>query len=159
MKYEKTDNYSIKIIPENEEKIEDILLELAATSYETAVPRMHTKKHMEKLKRPSSYFSQYITKNVFGQEQLVMDYIDDRDCRTIVSKQIDGNWYLNCYSFEQRGLDSDEFFEKINSKDDKIKLHNSIELLDDVVKRIEEKYKNHRKEKKKKFTLIDGEKN
>ncbi|MFC1697721.1 hypothetical protein ACFL1H_05285 [Nanoarchaeota archaeon] len=49
--------------------------------------------------------------NIIG---LCMDYINGRDCRTLVQKSPqDGKWYFRGYAFQQRGVSSDEFYNGI----------------------------------------------
>jgi len=118
---------NIEIILEGEDP-KEVFLAIARHSYNTAKPR-----HMDPLSQrlivtPSdSYegaqlreeakkrrhihsidelpdFEQYFENDVYGQKMLVMDYINDRDCRTVAKLLKGGRMWFNAYAFEQRGV-------------------------------------------------------
>ena len=108
MRYEATDQYKLRIIPDGE-NIKDILLTIARLSYDKAVPRGLGE--LEPHQAPSLEVDlEACIKSEGGRPtMLFMDYIHGRDCRTKVFLGRDGQWYFDAYAFEQRGVTSAEF--------------------------------------------------
>jgi len=137
MKYEVIrDGNTIQILPEGRD-IKEFLLTFARLSYGSAKPR-HTNPLEVKLSTtdPNSYegaqvrkeaskrpflhsienmpkFEDYLESDSEGLNFLVMDYINGRDCRTMLRRGDDSSWYFNAYAFEQREVTSEEFISGI----------------------------------------------
>ncbi len=109
MRYERQQD-TVLITFEQKDDVKKWLLAIATHSYETALPRglglkqpyLHAIENVPNLE-------QYIERGSLGPKALVMDYINGRDCRTMVAKREDGTWYFNAYAFEQRKVTAEEF--------------------------------------------------
>ncbi len=106
MKHQKIDENRIEVIPEGE-TLEDVLMAIARHSYDTATPRIHANQHLH-MAEDSPDLSACITYEGGAPVMLLMDYINDRDCRTKVYNK-EGRWYFDAYAFGQRKVTSQEF--------------------------------------------------
>lgn len=89
--------------------VKEVLLAIAKHSYETAVPRGNGK--LQGFQAPSMEidFEAFLEYDANGNlSGLVMDYIQGRDCRTLVRVEGD-RLQLHAYAFEQREVTAEEF--------------------------------------------------
>ena len=109
MRYERQQD-SVLITFEKKDDVKEWLLAIATQAYETALPRGLG--HKEGDLHPAEKWPNlegYIENGALGPKVLVMDYINGRDCRTMIAKREDGTWYFNAYAFEQRKVTAEEF--------------------------------------------------
>lgn len=120
------------------EDVMDVLLAIAQHSYETAKPRQIYPWSQERVKEQarkqnhlhpvenSPDFRKYIQPNIYRKPQLAMDYINNRDCRTLVSVTKEGTLYFSAWAFEQREVDREEFHKGYRAV-------SATEFLDEVI--------------------------
>ncbi|HIH43395.1 TPA: hypothetical protein HA246_07180 [Candidatus Woesearchaeota archaeon] len=102
MRYEATDQYKLRIIPEGKD-ITEILLAIAKHSYDTAVPRGLGELQPHQAPSLEVDLETCIEKDRGGNPiMLLMNYINGRDCRTKAYLDRDGQWYFDAYAFQQR---------------------------------------------------------
>lgn len=139
MKYERQDDRVI-ITFEGKDNVRDWLLAIAQHSYETAVPRglghLQAKDKDQIAPRLEDCIEYRIELSVprvwesgYNPVSLRMDYINGRDCRTLVQKRTAGDWYFAAYAFEQRKVTLDEFQRGIRKE-------NAGKFLDEVIKQM-----------------------
>ena len=109
MRYERQQD-TVLITFERKDKVKEWLLAIAKHAYETALPRGlgHRERYLHPVEKGPN-LEKYIENGFLGPKALVMDYINGRDCRTMIAKREDGTWYFNAYAFEQRKVTAEEF--------------------------------------------------
>ena len=107
MNYRRRDEGTIELTFETGDNVHRCLTAIAEHSYALAVPRGlgHSQPHEQ---IPES-FDGYIQRRGLALSALIMDYVNGRDCRTCITKGLDGKWLFNAYAFEQRGVTAEEF--------------------------------------------------